>query len=35
MPYNLIGHIINFMADVKQFFVIFCFILADVIAKLL
>ena len=35
MPYNLIGHIIIFVADVKPFFVIFCFILADVIVKLL
>ena len=33
MPYNLIGHIIILMADVKPFFIIFCFILADVIAK--
>ena len=32
MPYNLIGHIIILMADVKPFIIIY-FILVDVIAK--
>ena len=32
MPYNFIGHIINLMADVKSFIIVY-FILVDVIAK--